>query len=89
MTIQKGFNKGIKELIPFSIKRRFYQWYMNNFCAAPDEYYSYTQPTEEEMRGKTYWIQICEEEWDSHQEYLIQDDKTEIIETNVENKEEN
>ncbi len=43
-------------------KLREIQIHLLNKTAAPDEYYSLQEPTEEEMQGKLFWIQPVADE---------------------------
>lgn len=43
-------------------KLREIQIHLLNKVAAPDEYYSLQEPTEEEMQGKLFWIQPVTDE---------------------------
>ena len=40
--------------------RRFQVYLLNEFNAEPDEFYSLTEPTQEQMQGKKFWIQPYE-----------------------------
>lgn len=54
----KGFRASFFNAIENKIKE--FQVYLLNKTAAPDEYYSLTEPTEEEMDGKLFWIKPVE-----------------------------
>lgn len=51
-------NKGIKASFFNYIEQKIQelQVYLLNRNAAPDEFYSLTEPTEEQMKGKLFWI---------------------------------
>lgn len=53
---QKGFRASLFNSIQNKI-RTVQEYLLNKFIAEDDEYYSYTEPTEEQMEGKTWWIQ--------------------------------
>ncbi|MBD5511661.1 MAG: hypothetical protein HDR08_10470 [Lachnospiraceae bacterium] len=59
-----GHKKGFRAAIFNTIqnKLREIQIYLLNKTAAPNEYYSLTEPTEEEMEGKTFWLQPIEDD---------------------------
>lgn len=50
----KGFRASFFKAIENKIKE--FQVYLLNKTAAPDEYYSLTEPTEEEMKNKLFWL---------------------------------
>ena len=54
----KGFRASFFNAIENKIKE--FQIYLLNKTALPDEYYSLTEPTEEEMNGKLFWIKPVE-----------------------------
>ena len=54
---QKGFRASLFNSIQNKI-RSVQEYLLNEFVADDDEYYSYTEPTDEQMEGKTWWIQI-------------------------------
>lgn len=56
---KKGFRAAVFNAI--QNKLREIQIYLLNKTAAPDEYYSLTEPTDAEMEGKTFWIQPIED----------------------------
>ena len=58
-----GHKKGFRAAIFNSIqnKIREIQMYLLNKTAEPTEYYSLSEPTDEEMAGKTFWLQPVEE----------------------------
>lgn len=56
---KKGFCAAIFNTI--QNKLREIQLYLLNKTAEPDAYYSFTEPTEEEMQGKTFWLQPVED----------------------------
>lgn len=58
-----GHKKGFRAAIFNTIqnKLREIQIFLLNKTAEPNEYYSFTEPAEEEMRGKTFWIQPVED----------------------------
>ncbi|MGN0432810.1 MAG: hypothetical protein ACI4EQ_10695 [Lachnospiraceae bacterium] len=54
-----GFSKGCRASFFNSLQnkiRRLQLYLLNEFVASSDEFYSDTEPTEEEMNGKTIWI---------------------------------
>lgn len=57
-----GYSKGFRATIFNAIqnKLRQIQIYLLNKSAEPDEYYSSAEPSEEEMKGKTFWLQPVE-----------------------------
>ena len=59
-----GHKKGFRAAIFNTIqnKLREIQLYLLNKTAAPNKYYSLTEPTEEEMEGKTFWLQPIEDD---------------------------
>ena len=59
-----GHKKGFRAAIFNTIqnKLREIQLYLLNKTAAPNEYYSFTEPTDEEMEGKTFWLQPIEDD---------------------------
>ena len=57
---KKGFRAAIFNTI--QNKLREIQLYLLNKTAAPNEYYSFTEPTDEEMEGKTFWLQPIEDD---------------------------
>ena len=57
---RKGFRAAIFNTI--QNKLREIQIYLLNKTAAPNEYYSLTEPTEEEMEGKIFWLQPIKED---------------------------
>lgn len=57
---KKGFRATIFNTL--QNKLREIQIYLLNKTAAPNEYYSLTEPTEEEMEGKTFWLQPIEDD---------------------------
>ncbi|MBD5537584.1 MAG: hypothetical protein HDQ99_19425 [Lachnospiraceae bacterium] len=61
-----GYNKGFRAAICNAMqnKLRKIQIYLLNKSAAANEYYSITEPTDEEMEGKTFWLQPIEESED-------------------------
>lgn len=44
-----------------NIKNKIYLWFLNKFVAKKDEYYGFTEPSEEWMNlnNKKFWIQPC------------------------------
>ena len=54
----KGFRASFFNAIENKIKE--FQVYLLNKTATPDEYYSITKPTDEEMDGKLFWIKPVE-----------------------------
>lgn len=53
---QDGFRASLFNYIEDKMKK--YQIYiLNKFVAKPDEFYSYTEPTDEQMKGKKFWTQ--------------------------------
>lgn len=54
----KGFRASFFNAIENKIKE--FQVYLLNKTATPDEYYSLTEPTDEEMDGKLFWIKPVE-----------------------------
>ena len=54
----KGFRASFFNAIENKIKE--FQVYLLNKTAAPDEYYSLTEPTEEEMKNKLFWLKPIE-----------------------------
>ena len=54
----KGFRASFFNAIENKIKE--FQIYLLNKTALPDEYYSLTEPTEEEMNGKLFWLKPVE-----------------------------
>ncbi len=54
---QKGFRASLFNSIQNKI-RTVQEYLLNEFAANDDEYYSYTEPTDEQMEGKTWWIQL-------------------------------
>lgn len=54
----KGFRASFFNAIENKIKE--FQVYLLNKTAAPDEYYSITEPTEEEMKNKLFWLKPIE-----------------------------
>lgn len=58
-----GHKKGFRAAIFNAIqnKLREIQIFLLNKTAEPNEYYSLTEPSEEEMQGKTFWIQPIED----------------------------
>ncbi len=57
---KKGFRATIFNTI--QNKLREIQIYLLNKTAAPNEYYSLTEPSDEEMEGKTFWMQPIEDD---------------------------
>lgn len=57
---KKGFCAAVFNTI--QNKLREIQIYLLNKIAAPDEYYSLTEPTDTEMEGKTFWLQPIEDD---------------------------
>lgn len=58
-----GHKKGFRAALFNTIqnKLREIQIFLLNKTAAPDEYYSLTEPAEAEMEGKTFWLQPMED----------------------------
>lgn len=56
---QDGFRASIFNSIQNKI-RNFQIYLLNKFNAEPDELYSLTEPTQEQMQGKKFWIQPYE-----------------------------
>ena len=54
----KGFRASFFNAIENKIKE--FQVYLLNKTAAPDEYYSLTEPTDEEMDGRLFWLKPVE-----------------------------
>ena len=54
----KGFRASFFNAIENKIKE--FQVYLLNKTAAPDEYYSLTEPSDEEMKNKLFWIKPIE-----------------------------
>lgn len=54
---QKGFRASLFNSMEQKI-RSIQEYLLNKVIAEPDEYYSYSEPTEEQMKNKTYWVQI-------------------------------
>ena len=54
----KGFRASFFNVIENKIKE--FQVYLLNKTAAPDEYYSLTEPTDAEMGEKLFWIRPIE-----------------------------
>ncbi|MBO5093803.1 MAG: hypothetical protein J6C33_05535 [Lachnospiraceae bacterium] len=52
---QKGFRASLLNSIEVKLKQ-IQLYLLNKYAADPDEYYSLEEPTDEEMKGKTYWI---------------------------------
>lgn len=52
----KGFRASIFNSIQTKI-RTIQEYLLNKFIAEDDEYFSYEEPSEEEMGNKTWWIQ--------------------------------
>lgn len=55
-----SFSKGFRASFLNSLQnkiRKLQLYLLNEFVASPDEFYSDTEPTEEEMNGKTIWVQ--------------------------------
>ncbi|MBO7078648.1 MAG: hypothetical protein J6W64_02410 [Bacilli bacterium] len=57
-TITSYFQEEIVKVASSSIYKKITQWYLNTFKASKDEFYSYDEPTDKQMEGKTFWIQI-------------------------------
>lgn len=59
LLLDKGYKKGFVAsfLNYLQDKLRQIQIAVLNKNAAPDEYYSLNEPSEEQMQGKTFWIQ--------------------------------
>lgn len=53
---QKGFRASLLNSVQNKI-RKVQEYLLNSFVAEDDEYYSYTEPTDEQMEGKIWWIQ--------------------------------
>lgn len=53
---QKGFRASLFNSIQNKI-RSVQEYLLNEFVADDDTYYSFTEPTNEQMNGKTWWIQ--------------------------------
>lgn len=56
---KNGFRASLFNDIQSKI-RRFQVYLLNEFNAEPDEFYSLTEPTQEQMQGKKFWIQPYE-----------------------------
>lgn len=56
--LKKGFRASFFNTIQSKIQEL--QIYLLNKNASPDELYSLTEPTEEEMEGKVFWIKPIE-----------------------------
>lgn len=55
-----SFSKGFRASFLNSLQnkiRKLQLYLLNEFVASSDEFYSDTEPTEEEMNGKTIWVQ--------------------------------
>ena len=52
---QKGFRASLFNSIQNKI-RTLQEYLLNEFAANEDEFYSYDEPTAEQMDGKTFWI---------------------------------
>lgn len=53
---QKGFRASLFNEIENKV-RQIQIYLLNKYIAEPDELYSLEEPSEDEMSGKTYWIQ--------------------------------
>lgn len=53
---QRGFRASIFNSIQNKI-RMLEEFLLNEFVAEDDELYKFTEPTDEEMEGKTWWLQ--------------------------------
>ncbi|MCM1128065.1 MAG: hypothetical protein NC429_16545 [Lachnospiraceae bacterium] len=58
---KKGFRAAVFNVIQDKVRK--IQLYLLNKTAAPNEYYSLTEPTAEEMEGKTFWMQPVEDDY--------------------------
>lgn len=49
-----------------NIKNKIYLWFLNKFVAKEDEYYGFTEPSEQWMNlnNKIFWIQPCSENYE-------------------------
>lgn len=54
---QKGFTAALFNSIQNKI-RELEIYLLNEYIADQDEFYSLTEPTEEQMDGKKFWIQV-------------------------------
>ncbi len=54
---EKGFRASLFNSIQNKI-RALEVYLLNEFIADTDEFYSFIEPTEEQMKDKTFWIQI-------------------------------
>lgn len=54
---EKGFRASLFNSIQNKI-RALEIYLLNEYVAEDDELYSFTEPTEEQMKDKTFWIQI-------------------------------
>lgn len=58
---ENEFNKGFRASIFNTIQnkiRSLEEYFLNEFAAEDDELYSFDEPTEEQMKDKTWWIQL-------------------------------
>lgn len=53
---KKGFRASMFNSIQNKM-RKIEEYLLNEFVAGEDEYYKFTEPTDDEMEGKTWWIQ--------------------------------
>ncbi len=54
-----SYTKGFRASLFHSIQNKLRElelFLLNEFAAEPDELYSYTDPSKEQMEGKTFWI---------------------------------
>ncbi|MDE7354994.1 MAG: hypothetical protein K2O06_18400 [Acetatifactor sp.] len=56
-SFKKGFRASLFNLIQNKI-RALEIYLLNEFAASPDELYSMTEPTEEQMADRKFWLQI-------------------------------
>lgn len=57
---ENNYNEGFRASLFNAMKNKIHTlqtYFLNKFAAEEDEFYSYTEPTEEQMEGKTWWIQ--------------------------------
>lgn len=56
-----NYKKGFRASLLNSIQNKILAleiYLLNEYVANTDEYYSFTEPTKEQMKNKTFWIQI-------------------------------
>lgn len=59
----EGYNKGFQASLFNYIQRKMRLlelYFLNEYIAHEDEFYSFSEPAKEQMEGKLFWIQLYE-----------------------------